>query len=73
MERENINLKHLVAQYAQKLCTTNETIMEVQRKINSLRTKQTDLGYQKWEKKIQPLGRLKLGVDGIKKQIHAIR
>ena len=73
MERENINLKHIVAQYAQKSCTTNETIMELQRKINALRTKHTNLGYRKWEKKIQPIGRLKLGAGGIKKWVHAIR
>ena len=29
MERENINLKNTIEQYAQKLCTTNETILEL--------------------------------------------
>ena len=73
MERENINLKHTVEQYAQKLCTTNETIMDLQKQINALRTKRTKLGYQRREKKILPIGRLKLGAGGIKKRIHAIR
>lgn len=46
MEMENSNFKYTVKKYAQKLCTTNKIIVELQKKKNSaLRIKQTTLGY----------------------------
>ncbi len=73
LERENIQLKYTIEQYARKLCTTNEAIQELQKKINALRYKQTAMGYRKREKKLRAIGQLKTGAGGIKKRIHAIR
>lgn len=59
--------------YAQKLKANKETIEDLERKIDTLRRKETALGPRKRKRKLSNIEEMKVGSGGMKKRVQAVR
>ncbi|MCO5607532.1 hypothetical protein L7F22_061729 [Adiantum nelumboides] len=70
---ENMQLKKLNEACSQKILSNRETIQGLEKKITSLREKDTVLGSRKRKRDLCNIENMKIGSGGLKKRIQALR
>ncbi|MCO5552125.1 hypothetical protein L7F22_005635 [Adiantum nelumboides] len=70
---ENMQLKKLNEACSQKILSNRETIQGLEKKITSLREKDTMLGSRKRKRDLCNIENMKIGSGGLKKRIRALR
>lgn len=73
IQKESNELKKQNGWYAEKLMATRETIEDLEKKIDTLRKKETALGPRKRKQKLSNIEKMKAGSGGMKKRVQAVR
>lgn len=73
MSARNKVLSEQNQQYITRARSCEESIKELEKKLDTLRQKDTELGPRRRKRKLSNLHQLKLGSGGVKKRIHAVR